>query len=166
VTAPDPSKRIFQKAGALLAYRARSRGELREKLASLGEAPQIEAVLDRLEKLELLNDAEYAYNSASRWIRQEGWGPAKVRARLIQRRVAVVRVEGALERVRREIAETDAITGYLERLFRTRALPGNRKGIHKLFMSLQRRGFSSEAIQQVLRRKIGPEAWQDFDTGD
>jgi len=156
----------MQKAGALLARRAHSRGELREKLAKLWESEQIEPVLDHLEQLELLNDAEYAYNSASRLIRQEGWGPAKVRNLLLRRKIASPVAEAALERVRAQIDDVTALTAYLDRRGRTRALPEDRKGIHKLFMSLRRRGFPSEAIHKVLRQRIPSAAWLDFDTGE
>ncbi len=49
---------------------------------------------------------------------------------------------------------------YLERRSRTRPLPADRKGIHKLILSLQRRGYSQEVIWDVLRQKIPAAAWQ------
>ncbi len=163
---PDSSKKIMQKAGSLLARRAYSRGQLRDKLAPLGETEQIESVLDRLEQLRLLNDAEYAYNSASRWVRQEGFGPAKVYHLLRRRQVSGVAAEAAIERVRRETSDTDALGDYLARRSRTRRLPADRKAIHKLIQSLRRRGFSQEVIWEVLRQKIHASAWREFNTGE
>lgn len=162
----DSGKKIMQKAGSLLARRAYSRGQLRDKLAPLGEIDQIESVLDRLEQLQLLNDAEYAYNSASRWVRQEGFGPAKVYQFLRRRQVSGAAAEAAIERVRRETSETDALVDYLVRRSRTRPLPANRKAIHKLILSLQRRGHSQEVIWEVLRQKIPASAWREFNTGE
>jgi SOS response regulatory protein OraA/RecX len=139
---------------------------LRAKLTSLGEAQQIESVLDRLERLNLLNDADYAYNSASRWIKQDGWGPIKATHRLLRRQVPAEIAAAAINQVRQEISDTDALEAFLERQSRTRSLPCDRKGIHKLIMSLRRRGYPEEAIWSVLRLRIPAAARQNFDTGE
>lgn len=162
----DSSNNLMQSAGSLLARRAYSRGELKEKLAPLGETQEIESVLDRLEQLNLLNDADYAYNSASRWIRKEGWGPLRVYQHLISRKVPTQVADEAIARVRQEISDVDALKVFLSRRFRTHPLPEDRKGIRKLISSLQRQGFPEEVIRIVLRQKIPPAEWQDFDTGD
>jgi regulatory protein len=162
----DCSEKLMQKAGSLLARRSYSRGELQDKLASIGGPQQVESVLDRLEQLNLLNDAEYAYNSASRRIRRDGWGPAKARDLLLRRKVPGSLVEAAIERVRHEISDAEALEAYLNRRSRTRPLPEDRKGIHKLVVSLGHRGYSPEAICSVLRQKIPTAAWQHFDTGE
>ncbi len=163
---PEPSKKIMQKAGSLLARRAYSRGQLRDKLAPLGESGHVESVLDRLEQLGLLNDAEFAYNLASRWIRQEGFGPAKVYHLLRRRQISAAAADAAVERVRREISDHDALADYLARRSRTRQLPADRRAIHKLILSLQRRGFSQEVIWEVLHDAIPVSAWKDFQTGE
>jgi len=163
---PDSSKNLMRKAGSLLARRSYSRGELRDKLAPLGEAGQIESVLDRLEQLNLLNDADYAYNSAVRWIKQEGWGPFKVHHLLLRRQIPEAVAEAALNRVRQEISDTGALEAYLERRGRTRPAPVDRKGIIKLITALRRRGFLEDAIWRVLRQRIPGAAWQNFEAGE
>jgi len=163
---PDPTNKIMHKAAALLARRSYSRGELGAKLTTLGDPDQIEPVLDRLEELNLLNDADYAYNSAVRWIRQEGWGPVKVLHMLKRRQVSSSLAETAIDRVRMEISDTAALESFLDRRGRTHPLPGDRKGIQKLVMSLRRRGYPEEAIWDVLRRRIPAAAWQNFETGE
>jgi regulatory protein len=162
----DPNKKLLQKAGSLLARRSHSRGELRDKLAAHGGAVEVETVLDRLERLNLLNDTDYAYNLAVRWIRQEGWGPIKVHHLLMRRHIAAPVADSAIDRVRLEISDEVALESYLKRLCRTHPLPGDRRGIHKLFLSLQRRGFPEEAIWSVLRKRIPLAAWQIFETGE
>jgi regulatory protein len=162
----DPFKKIMSKAGQLLARRAHSRGQLREKLAPHGEIQQIESVLDRLEQLNLLNDAEYAYNSASRWMKQDGFGPAKVYHLLRRRQVSAAVADAAMERAGREIDEIESLRNYLARRSRTQSMPANRKSVDKLFQSLQRRGFSREAIWEVLRQTVPPGAWREFETGE
>jgi regulatory protein len=163
---PDRSKSIMHKAAALLARRSFSRGELRARLARFGDPDQIEPVLDRLEELNLLNDADYAYNFAVRWIRQEGWGPIKVLHMLKRRHVGSPLAEAAIDRVRLETSDTAALESFLDRRGRTHPLPGDRKGIHKLVMALRRRGYPEEVIREVLRQRIPAAAWQNFDTGE
>jgi SOS response regulatory protein OraA/RecX len=166
MTEPDSDKKIVQQAGALLARRAYSRGEMRIKLEPLGDEQQIERVLDRLEQLNLLNDFDYAYNSACRWIKRDGWGPVRVYHRLLERHVPGAIAEAALQQVRQELGDSEALEAYLAKRCKTQPMPANRKGIHKLIASLQRRGYPHEAVWDVLRRKIPAVAWQDFDTGE
>jgi SOS response regulatory protein OraA/RecX len=163
---PDSSSKLMRTAGSLLAHRAYSRGELKERLAARGESQEIDSVLDRLEQLNLLNDADYAYNSASRWVRKEGWGPLRVYQLLISRKVPAQLADEAIAKVRREISDIDALEAFLGRRFRTRRLPEDRKGIRKLISSLQRQGFPEEVIRTVLRKRIPPAKWQGFETGD
>jgi regulatory protein len=166
MTEPVSDKKITQKAGSLLARRAYSRGELRNKLKQLGDDQQIERVLDRLEQLNLLNDFNYAYNSACRWIKSDGWGPVRVCQRLAQRQVPDAIAEAALRQVREEIGDAEALEAYLTRRCKTQPMPAHRKGIQKLIASLQRRGYPHEVIWDMLRHKIPASAWQDFETGD
>jgi regulatory protein len=163
---PEAHKRLMQKAAALLARRAHSRGELRVKLTKADETGPVESVLDRLEQLNLLNDADYAYNSASLWIKRDGWGPAKVRYRLRQRKIAETIAEAAIDRVLAETGEAGALESYLDRRCRVHPLPENRKGIQKLVGALARRGFPLDVIWSVLHQRIPGSAWNDFDTGD
>jgi SOS response regulatory protein OraA/RecX len=166
MTEPDSDKKIMQKAGALLARRAYSRGEMRNKLDQLGEEQQIELVLDRLEQLNLLNDFDYAYNSACQWIKRDGWGPVRVYHRLLQRQVPAATAEAALQQMRQEIGDSEALEAYLAKRIKTQPMPAHRKGIQKLIASLQRRGYPHEAIWDVLRKRIPAGAWQDLDTGE
>ena len=162
----DPVKQLMRKAGALMARRPYSRGELQASLARYGDAQQVVSVLDRLEQLNLLNDTEYAYNLAVRRMRQGGWGPDQVRALLLKRQVSSHTAEAALDRVRQEIGETGALESYLDRYSRARPLPGDPRGVSKLVLSLRRRGFARETIREVLRRRIPAITWEDFETGE
>ena len=150
----------MHKAGALLSRRAYSRGELRGKLSGLPVKPEeLEGVLDRLEELDLLNDAKYAYNFASNRIKEKGWGPLKVRHALLRRMVPAPTVESALGRVRSEAGDRPLLERYLERYWRTRKIPGNRDELRRLIGHLSRRGYRDELIVDVLRRAVPGEAW-------
>ena len=98
-------RKLMSQAGRVLSRRAHSRGELRRKLARHAEPDLIEPVLDRLEELKLLNDADYAYNFALCRMKQDGWGPLKVFHSLRKHDVAPELVEKAIGRVRDEAGD-------------------------------------------------------------
>jgi len=157
---------LMKKAGALLARRSYSRGELRDRLAkTAGELP-IDPVLNRLEQLNLLNDADYAYNFAFCRIQQEGWSPAKVQTSLLRRQVDATTVENALKRVRDELGDKPALASYVRKYCGKRGLPSDLAGVRKLILHLRRRGFDDESIFGALREMIPAAVLQQLETGD
>jgi SOS response regulatory protein OraA/RecX len=159
-------KKLLNKAGDFLARRACSRGEMRAKLSKYADPPDVEATLDHLESVNLLNDSDYAYNFASSRVRLQGWGPIKVRHALLRRQVAPQIVEGAVNRVRRETGDEDALQAYLNRRCRRDGLPGDRKALQKLIAHLRRRGFADAIIYSALRRAVPDAVWETFETGE
>ena len=159
----DLHKRLMERAGALLRRRAHSRGELSLKLSEFAGSEDVEKTLDRLQELDLLNDARYAYNFALHRLTETGWGPLKVSEALRFRKLSTELIESVLEKIGREIGFEPILTNYLERHCRKIGLPSDRKNIHRLFQHLQRRGFAEEHIYSVLRRKVPAEAWHDFE---
>ncbi len=147
----------------MLARRAYSRGEMRDKLSGLASQEEIEEALRRLEDLHLLNDSDYAYNFASNRIAKRGWGPVKVFHALLRRQISPGTAESALQRVREEAGERVWLEGYLEKYWRTRHLPRNRKDLARLVVHLRQRGFHEDAVLEVLRHKVPGEAWRSFD---
>jgi regulatory protein len=150
----------------LLARRAYARGELRARLVKAADEETVEGVLNQLERLNLLNDAEYAYNFAFCRIKQDAWGALRIRRSLTLRHVAPDLIEAALSRMQAEIGEQNSLEEYLERQYQKRGLPADRKGIQRLVLHLRRRGFNDEVIYSALRRMIQPAAWRRFETGD
>jgi regulatory protein len=159
-------KALLKKAGALLARRAYSRGELRIKLAPMAEESQIDSALDRLEQLNLLNDTDYAYNFALCRIQREGWGPTKVRESLIRRHLSREIIETALARVRDELGDESVLMQYIGKHYGKRSLPTAPKDIQKVVSHLLRRGFSQNAILDALKRIIPTAAIRHFETGE
>jgi regulatory protein len=159
-------KALLAKAGVLLARRAYSRGELRIKLAKLAGNPEVESALDRLEQLNLLNDADYAYNFALYWIRREGYAPAKVQDSLQRRHVHQATIECALQRVCNELRDESVLIEYIRRHCGKQGLPANPKDIQKLILHLNRRGFDKEAIVSALNQMIPTAAMRHFETGE
>jgi len=163
---PEIQKKILKKAGAFLARRAQSRGELKQKLMRLAPEPEVESALDRLEQLNLLNDPEYAYNFALCRMRQDGWGPAKIHETLLRRQVRESAILSAVERAQSELDEESVISEYVKRRFLKKELPKDVKVLRKLIVHLQHRGFDEENILRVLKRMFPAELIQHLDTGE
>jgi regulatory protein len=161
-----PQKALMKQAGSLLARRAYSRGELQMKLAKMAGDSDIESTLNRLERLNLLNDADYAYNFAVDRIRRQGWGPAKVRDSLLRRHISQAIIESALERVRNEPGNELALTECIKKRYGKQALPTCPKDVQKLISYLRRRGFDDDAILHALKSALSAAAIQRFETGE
>jgi SOS response regulatory protein OraA/RecX len=144
----------MRKAANLLARRAWSCGELRDRLLKGSSPADVDAVIRRLQELHLLNDPEVAYNFASDRIRQRGWGPVKVYHSLVGRQVSPHIAEAAVERVRIEAGDRPLLENYLEKHWRTRPLPRGHADVGRLVAHLRRRGFEESIIFEVLRRKV------------
>jgi regulatory protein len=164
----DAHKTLLKKAAALLARRAYTRGELRAKISRLSDASQTDCVLDRLEQLNLLNDADYAYNFALRRITQDGWGPAKVMQSLLRRHVGQAVVETALDRVRAESGSgcESPIPGQIHKYCEKMGVPADAKQLRKLIAHLRRHGFEDDNILSALRQTIPAALLQRFETGE
>lgn len=163
---PDSQKMLLRKAGALLARRAFSRGELRDKLSSAAEGSVVDAVLDRLEQLNLLNDADYAYNFAFYRIRQQGWGPAKVRDSLLRRQVAPAIAESAIKRACEEADPLAALADYARKYFGKNYAAPDWKKARRLIAHLRQRGFEEDIIMRALKRVIPAALWKRLETGE
>jgi SOS response regulatory protein OraA/RecX len=159
-------KKLLSKAADLLARRSYSCGEMRAKLAKLADPSDVEGALKRLMALNLLNDADYAYNFAFSRLRQQGWGSIKVRLSLIHRQIAPQVIEAAIDRVRQEVGEGVTLREYLDRHCRKTGLPSDRKSIRRLINHLRRRGFVDAAIYSTLRQVIPETSWECFETGE
>jgi len=157
---------LLKKAGALLARRAYSRLELQKKLTAIGEEQQVESVLNHLEQLKLLNDAEYAYNFAFRRIRQQGWSPEKVRSALLQHHVEQTSIESALQQVRNESDDASILLEYVKRHCGKKGPPTDLKGVQRLIGQLRHRGFEEETILGALGEILPQEFMRRLESGD
>lgn len=157
---------LLKRAGALLSHRAYSRGELGSKLSKYANDGQVAAALDRLEQLNLLNDSEYAYNFALYRIKQEGWGPAKIRESLVRRQISQKTIQTALERIREELGEEFALVEYIQKHCWKQGPPSDAKGVRRIVAHLRRRGYDESLIFRALGRVIPADVLQNFETGE
>jgi SOS response regulatory protein OraA/RecX len=159
-------KTLLKKAGSLLARRAHSRGELRSKLMRSADESAVSSVLDRLEQLNLLNDADYAYNFALYRMQHESWGPVKVHDTLLRRNVAPEVIGEALNRVRAVMGGEPDLLGYIRRFCGKHWPPGDARQLQRIVVHLRRRGFTEDSIVGALRRVISGELLQRIGIGE
>ena len=147
-------KSLMARAVGLLARREHSRAELARKLQRYLEpdddASDIDRVLDVLQAQNLLSDARFA--SALVGQRAPRYGDLRVRRDLRDRGVEPVEADAAMEKLR----GTEAARAYAVWARRFAALPGNADERGRQGRYLQARGFSMDAIVQVLAGKAGP----------
>jgi regulatory protein len=141
---------LIKKAASLLAKRSYSKEELREKLSRYAENASIEAVLARLEQLNLLNDAEYAYNFALCRIRQLRWSSRKIEHALIQKGVSSSSIESALERANAELGDADILQEEIKKYCGRKGVPHDLKSFGKLHSRLRQRGFDEESVMNAI----------------
>jgi regulatory protein len=136
-----------------LARRGRSRAELQRYLKTKGiDTPTTQTVLDQLEKLGLVSDADYARAAATNLVQSGRAGPRVVYSRLRQKGVAAEVAASATDEAMAGQDEEALAERLAEK--RLRALSGldafTRR--RRLYAFLARRGFSSEAISHVIAR--------------
>ncbi len=148
------AEKLMQKAGRFLARRAYSRASLRLKLLRFASEETIESVLNRLQHLNLLNDADYAYNFAFNRIRDAGWGPLRIRQELSRRLVAADVIESVMDRVGQEFSERTALERYLDRYWCKVEPPRDLKAVRRLITHLRRRGFDHSVIREILDNRL------------
>ena len=162
----DVEKKLQKKAASLIARKAYSRGEMRLKLMKIADRAMVDAVLDRLEQLKLLNDADYAYNFAFYRANREGWGPEKIKNALLCRHVQSSDIEKALDRIRILVGNDYGLSDYLKRYSAKRGLPVDTEGVRNFIKHLLRRGFCRNSILDALHRVLPSEIMKYFGTGD
>lgn len=143
---------LKSRAVRLLARRDYARVELAGKLEPyVGEADDLPALLDELQKLGFLSDSRFAEQLAHR--HRGRHGPLTVERELRRRGVAPDVVDATLHAARStEYAEAQQV---LRRKFH--AAPANMQDWAKQGRYLQARGFSLDVIRRLLRAPIEQE---------
>ncbi|MBA3616128.1 MAG: regulatory protein RecX [Rubrobacter sp.] len=136
----------------LLGYRARSEAELRERLRRYGYAEEtIEGVVDRLEELGYVDDAEFARSKAHEKARR--YGPRRVSVEL---RNSGVGEDLAREVVEEEFAGRSEVGEARAAAARRYNGRGSDAEARRVYGFLVRRGYSVEVCSQVAREYREP----------
>jgi len=141
----------------LLARRAHSRAELRQKLVRKGfEADDVQAALGRLAELGYLDDEAFARGLVRR--RSVSRGPLALAAELSAKGIDRAGTAAALAAFDAE-AQLAAATVLAERLYAARPLPGYRETLDKIGPKLLRRGFSAGVVRAACRAVLSGAAF-------
>jgi len=140
----------------LLAARAYSSGELREKLKRrAGSAADVDTAIGRLKEIGYLNDQRFAESFAAARLAGEKLGKTRVLQDLRQRRVAPQVAERSVQKVYREVDEQALIEDWIRRKYRTAPREGlfaEQKDLASAYRRLARAGFRSAEIVRALKR--------------
>lgn len=134
-----------------LGYRARSRGEVRERLRRYGYAEEsVEGVIGRLEELGYLDDEEFARAAAREKARR--YGPRRVLGELRRSGVDAELAQGAVDDEFAQRSELEEARSLAARRY-------NREGsdaeARRVYGFLMRRGYSAEVCAEVAREYRG-----------
>ena len=145
--------KTLDRALTMLAFRPRSRAELRRSLVRKGEEPaRVDAALERLTALGLVDDAAYARALARSKVLGPGFSRRRLQQEMFKRGVArEVGDEAIAEVLSDEAVDEDAV---IERVARKKLRtleqlePATRR--RRLYAYLARRGFESDEIRRVV----------------
>ena len=137
---------VLEKAINLLSYSRMSSRDLKNKLVHKGiEYDTAEAVVEKLQDLRLLDDAEYAA-AVARHYTAKGYGAARIRAEFSRRGIDRDLWEEALESAPQSDEKID-------RFVQTKLKdPHDRDQVRKVSAALARRGFSWDEIRSAIAR--------------
>jgi regulatory protein len=135
----------------LLARRARSRAELKRYLKTKGmDHHTIQTVLDQLQKLGLVSDADYARTAAENLVQSGRAGPRAVYSRLRQKGIAADVAASATDQAMAGQDEEAMARSLAEKRVRALGALDAFTRRRRLYAFLARRGFSPETIGHVI----------------
>jgi regulatory protein len=139
------------RAVRLLAAKARSRAELRDRLLEKSDEATVEHTLARLEQLGYLNDDRFAASFASSRIASRPIGGVRLRRDLQRRQVPSDVADNAVAAAYNETSEESLIDRAIAKRVRLRGKPQTREDAHKLFAHLVRLGFGFDLVMKKMR---------------
>ena len=147
---------LWEYAVRVLAGRAFSTGELREKLRRKAErAADVDPTIARLKEYGYLDDRKYAENFATARLENQGLGRTRVLADLSRRRVAPAVAQQTVGKVYQEVDEEALAEQFVRRKFRLAAkenLFREEREMASDYSRLLRAGFRSAVIVRVLKK--------------
>ncbi len=160
--------KLWDYALRILAGRACSTGEIREKLRRRAErAADVEETLARLKDCGYLNDRRFAESFAAARLSNDRLGSARVVRDLRQRRVAPALAETAVRQAYEGVDEQRLIEDFIRRKYRLVERDGlfqDQRDLANAYARLLRAGFRTGEIVSALKRFAGnPELLDAFE---
>jgi regulatory protein len=151
-------RHAMERAGRLLAIRARTRVEMVERLADAGfDAEVVARTVDRLEELGLVDDAAFARTWIEERARTKHRPPAVLLEELAAKGVDPEIAAAALEEVGPD--ESAQATELAWRVLRRHSGKPLQQQAASLMAALLRKGFSEEASEEAVKTVLPPEGW-------
>ena len=136
----------------LLSRRDHGRRELRRKLVQRGlDADEVDAALDRLHDLGLLDDLRSAESLLRALVRQAR-GPLRIRQKMRERGFDAELVDQVLSE-----CEVDWVSLCRERSYKRELIPDDHRSRAKLQRSLMQQGFRMDTVMSVVRERVEEE---------
>jgi len=159
---------LWNYALRVLAGRAYSTGEMREKLSRRAQRSQdVEGVLARLKENKYLDDRQFAETYAASRLANERFGKTRVLQDLRHRRVTPTLAEKTVKTVYQDVDEAALIEEWIRRKYRTKEREGlfqEEKDLASAYRRLLRAGFRTGEIVRVLRKfAANPGLLDDFE---
>lgn len=144
----------LQRAYKFLSYRPRSEAEVRAKLSQLGfPHKSIDTTLEKLRSLKLLDDESFARGWAQARAEGRGYGPLRIERELRQKGVTRSVIQEVVRETFGRNEGREKARGLLEKRFRGKDL-SDRKILHRAVAFLQRRGYRSSVIAEILKTPL------------
>lgn len=138
--------RCIGKAYSLLARRAHSERELRRKLSGSFDEDAVDQAIAQAKELSFLDDTRYAADLAEELLRLKHYAPSRIRAELLKRGVSRDDADSALATLDFD-AQRELLFLLTEKLVWD---PSDEKDRKRVFLSLQRLGYSYYDIQDAM----------------
>ena len=135
----------------LLSFRMRSKDEMRGRLVKKGyTGSEVNEVLDKLERLNYLNDTEFARMWVKNRVESKPLGSALIRRELKQKGIAPDIIKDVLDESLKGYDEYEAARELVLKKI-SKSNTRDDRLLQRLSGYLDRRGFSYEVIQKVLK---------------
>ena len=147
----------LDRAVALLAARACSRGEIEQKLRRAGYCPEaVEMVITKLDINDLLDDQAFADQWAASRASQK-YGPRRIAQELKMKGVSAEETQSALDSLSDEDQLSAAVRLAEKALSRSRTGEDPRKARQRALGMIVRRGYDWDIARQAVDRVLGEE---------
>jgi len=145
------SRNLLDYAMRLLARRAYSSEELRRRLSRRSDDPaEIQAVLNRLTDLQLLDDRSFSQQRAIRRRTVDFWGKRRIQLELRQLGLDARMIRLALHQAEQELPESEALARAVERWLRLHGEPSRLRALKRLYEYCLRLGYPAETVREKL----------------
>jgi regulatory protein len=145
--------KTFDRAVNLLAFKARSINELRERLLEKDWTDDTIAdeVIEKLKSYGYLNDETFAKNLAASKLRQKPMGRRLLQQKMSLKKLDKETVNEAIEKAFEDTPEDELIDIAIAKRLRIKGKPESREDAKKFYDYLLRQGFSYDLVGNKMR---------------